>query len=107
MSDDVLVTRPRPPKTRTLPPLAVDSFRDAAPAVSEAELVHRLEVALAALPARERAAVVAAIGYAEGPVGAAMETELDQGEAEELAARGLATLRAALEAYDELLPPER
>jgi DNA-directed RNA polymerase specialized sigma24 family protein len=94
--------RPRPPRPRALPPIVVDSFRDTAPAVSEAELVRRLEVALADLPADERTAVVAAIGYAEGPVGAAMEIEQDTEVAAALAERGLARLRAALAAYEEL-----
>jgi DNA-directed RNA polymerase specialized sigma24 family protein len=84
----------------------VDSFRDTAPAVSEAELVHRLELALAELPDRERAAVVASIGYAEGAVGAAMETEVDPAEAADLTARGLASLRAALAAYEQLSGPD-
>lgn len=87
----------RPAKTRTLPPHVVDSFRDLSPAVSEAELVHRLELALAALPAPERTAVVAAVGYDEGAVGAAMEVELDPEQAQALAERGLALLREALE----------
>lgn len=80
-----------------MPPHVVDSFRDLSPAVSEAELVHRLELALAALPAPERAAVVAAVGYDEGAVGAAMEVELDPEQAHALAERGLAMLREALE----------
>ena len=89
------------PRPGALPPIVVDSFRDTSPAVSEAELVHRLELALAELPADERAAVVAAIGYAEGPVGAAMETERDTAAAAQLAERGLGRLRAALEAYEQ------
>lgn len=80
-----------------MPPHAVDTFRDLSPAVSEAELVHRLELALAALPAAERSAVVAAVGYDEGAVGAAMEVELDPEQAHALAERGLVLLREALE----------
>lgn len=87
----------RPPKTRTMPPHVVDSFRDLSPAVSEAELVHRLELALAALPAPERSAVVAAVGYGEGAVGAAMEVEVDPEQAQFLAERGLELLRVALD----------
>jgi DNA-directed RNA polymerase specialized sigma24 family protein len=79
-----------------MPPHVVDSFRDVSPEVSEAELVHRLELALAALPPAERSAVVASIGYAEGPVGAAMEVELDPEQAHVLAERGLVLLREAL-----------
>lgn len=79
-----------------MPPHVVDTFRDLTPTVSEAELVHRLELALAALPAPERAAVVAAVGYAEGAVGAAMEVELDPEQGDALARRGLALLGEAL-----------
>jgi DNA-directed RNA polymerase specialized sigma24 family protein len=94
------------PRPRALPPIVVDSFRDATPAVSEAELVRRLEVALADLPPDERAAVVAAIGYAEGPVGAAMEVEQETDVAAALAQRGLDRLRAALAAYEETVPDQ-
>ncbi len=80
-----------------MPPQVVDALRDPTPDDSEAALLSRLEGALAALPPEERAAVVAAVGYAEGPVGAAMEVEVDPARAEELAARGLELLRRALE----------
>lgn len=91
----------RPPRCRPLPPHVVDAVRDTTPAVSDAELVDRLERALAALPAPERTAVVAAVGYGEGPVGAAMESELSPEEAHALAQSGLQLLRAAL-ADDDL-----
>ena len=94
------MTVDRPARTRTMPPHVVDSFRDLTPAVSEAELLHRLEGALAALPAAERAAVVAAVGYDEGAVGAAMEVEVDTDLGHELAQRGLAMLRQALADLD-------
>jgi DNA-directed RNA polymerase specialized sigma24 family protein len=58
-------------------------------------LLDRLERALAALPAPERAAVVAAHAYAEGPVGAAVELDLDPEDADALARSGLQLLRAA------------
>jgi len=74
----------------------VDAVRDRTPAVSEAELVDRLERALAALPPAERSAVVAAVGYGEGAVGAAMEVELELEQAHALAQSGLQLLRAAL-----------
>lgn len=92
----------RPPRCRTVPPKVVDAFRDPRTGVSEAELVDRLERALAALPGPERAAVVAAVGYDEGAVGAAMEVELDPAEAHALAQSGLQLLRAALLAEDDL-----
>ena len=86
----------RPPRCRPLPPHVVDAVRDTTPEVSEAEMVDRLERALAALPAPERTAVVAAVGYDEGAVGAAMEVELDPEQAHALAQSGLQLLRAAL-----------
>ncbi len=85
----------RPPRCRPLPPHVVDAVRDTTPTVSEAELVDRLERALAALPAEERRAVVAAVGYGEGAVGAAMEVDLDPEQGQALAERGLQRLRAA------------
>ena len=87
---------PRPPRCRPLPPHVVAAVRDSTGPVSEAALLDALERALAALPAPERAAVVAAVGYGEGPVGAAMEVELDPEEADALARNGLQLLRAAL-----------
>ena len=90
------MTQGRPSRCRTLPPHVVAAVRDSAPAVSEADLLERLERALAALPGPERAAVVAAVGYGEGPVGAAMEVELDPEQADALARSGLQLLRAAL-----------
>jgi DNA-directed RNA polymerase specialized sigma24 family protein len=64
-------------------------------------VLDRLDAALAALPPSERAAVVAAHGYAEGPVGAAMELEVETGDAEALARNGLQLLRAALADLEE------
>jgi len=92
----------RPPRCRPLPPHVVDAVRDGAPAVSEAALLDRLEHALAALPSAERAAVVAAVGYGEGPVGAAMEVELEPEQADALARSGLQLLRAALADLSDL-----
>jgi DNA-directed RNA polymerase specialized sigma24 family protein len=68
----------------------------AEPAASHPEVLDRLDAALASLPPAERAAVVAAHGYAEGPVGAAMELEVETEDAEALARNGLQLLRAAL-----------
>lgn len=90
----------RPPRCRPLPPLVVAQFADAAPQTSRAELLARLEAALAALPAAERTAVIAAYAYAEGPVGAAMELELDGADAEALARSALQLLRAELGELD-------
>ncbi len=101
------VTADQPPRCRPVPPHVVDAVRDRTPAVSEAELVDRLERALAALPPAERSAVVAAVGYGEGAVGAAMEVELELEQAHALAQSGLQLLRAALADLDEGLDSRR
>jgi DNA-directed RNA polymerase specialized sigma24 family protein len=90
----------RPPRCRPLPPSVIDAVIDTAPTTSRAELVHRLELALAALPQAERMAVVAAHAYGEGPVGAAVELDMDSGDAEALARNALQLLRAALADLD-------
>ncbi len=87
---------PRPRRPNILPPHVMSELQDTAPELSEAALIDRLERALADLPALERAAVVASVGYAEGPVGAAMEVELDPEQAEALTRNALQLLRAAL-----------
>jgi DNA-directed RNA polymerase specialized sigma24 family protein len=66
----------------------------------EAELVRRLEVALAALPDTERTAVVSAIAYAGGSVGAAMELGVEVADADAITRNGLQLLRAALDDLD-------
>jgi DNA-directed RNA polymerase specialized sigma24 family protein len=74
----------------------VESVAASEPFASHPEVLDRLDEALAALPPAERAAVVAAHGYAEGPVGAAMELEVETADADALARNGLQLLRAAL-----------
>ena len=86
----------RPPRCRPLPAHVVESVAAAEPFASHPEVLDRLDEALAALPPAERAAVVAAHGYAEGPVGAAMELEVETADADALARNGLQLLRAAL-----------
>lgn len=86
----------RPPRCRPLPPHLVEAVAAAEPGASPPEVLDRLEQALAALPPAERAAVVAAHGYAEGPVGAAIELDVDTADADALARNGLQLLRAAL-----------
>ena len=86
----------RKPRCRPLPPSVVAQVEDTRPDTSRAEVLDRLEAALAALPPAERTAVVAAHGYGEGPIGAAMELDLDGADAEALARNGLQLLRAAL-----------
>ena len=90
------MTADRPPRCRPLPPHVVEAVADVDLGVSEPELLDRLERALAALPAPERAAGVAAHGYGEGPVGAAVELDLETEDADALARSGLQLLRAAL-----------
>jgi DNA-directed RNA polymerase specialized sigma24 family protein len=90
----------RPPRCRPLPPSVVNAVIDTAPTTSRAELVHRLELALAALPPAERAAVIAAHAYGEGPVGAAMELDMDSADADALSRNALQLLRAALADLD-------
>ena len=90
------MTEERRPRCRPLPAHIVEAVADDSPELSHPELLDRLDQALAALPAPERAAVVAAHGYAEGPVGAAMELDADVAEADALARSGLTLLRAAL-----------
>lgn len=90
------MTADRKPRCRPLPAHLVEAVAAAEPTVSHPEVLDRLDAALATLPPAERAAVVAAHGYAEGPVGAAMELDVDTAEADELARRGLLLLRAAL-----------
>ena len=91
------MTDARPPRCRPLPSHVVEAVPAAEPELSHPELLDRLDLALAALPAAERAAVVAAHGYAEGPVGAAMELDAEVLEADALARNGLRLLRAALD----------
>ena len=86
----------RPPRCRPLPAHIVEAVAATEPLASYPEVLDRLDEALAALPPAERAAVVAAHGYDEGPVGAAMELDLDTGDADALARNGLQLLRAAL-----------
>ncbi len=89
----------RPSRVRSMPPHEVDAH-PAAPGSHEAELVLRLERALASLPLAERTAVVSAVGFAGGSVGAAMELGLEVEDADALTRNGLQLLRAALADLD-------
>src|SRR3954467_3684033 len=86
----------RPPRRVLLPPSVIDAVIDTTPQTSRAELLHRLELALAALPPAERTAVVAAHGYSEGPVGAAVELDIEAADADALTRNALQLLRGAL-----------
>ena len=90
------MTADRPPRCRPLPAHLVEAVAAAEPEASHPEVLDRLDAALATLPPAERAAVVAAHGYAEGAVGAAMELDAEIGAADDLAQSGLRLLRAAL-----------
>ena len=90
----------RPPRCRPLPAHVVESIAAVEPFPSHPEVLDRLDDALASLPPAERAAVVAAHGYAEGAVGAAMELEVETSDADALARNGLQLLRAALADLD-------
>ena len=89
----------RPSRVRTMPPHEVDAH-PATVSSHEAELVFRLEQALAQLPEAERTAVVAAIGFAGGSVGAAMELGLEVDDADAVTRNGVQLLRAALSDLD-------
>jgi DNA-directed RNA polymerase specialized sigma24 family protein len=82
-----------------MPPVEVDNHASA-DETHEAELVRRLEVALADLPAAERTAVVSAIAYAGGSAGAAMELGVEVSDADAITRSGLQLLRAALDDLD-------
>ena len=89
----------RPSRVRCMPPHQVDAHALVEEA-HEAELVRRLELALGQLPDPERTAVVAAIAYSGGSVGAAMELGLEIPDADALTRSGLQLLRAALSDLD-------
>ena len=90
------MTDDRPPRCRPLPAHVVEAVAAAEVELSHPELLERLDRALAGLPDDERAAVVAAHGYAEGAVGAAMELDAEIADADALARSGLERLRVAL-----------
>jgi len=85
------------PRLRPLPSSMIEGAAARADGTSDAELLDRLETALAALPAPERAAAVVAFGYAEGTDGVAEELNLAPREADALARSALQLLRGALE----------
>jgi DNA-directed RNA polymerase specialized sigma24 family protein len=74
----------------------VENLAPSASGTPEAELLDRLEEALARLPAEERAAAITAFGYGEGWSGVAVELDLPAGEAEALSRNALQLLRGAL-----------
>jgi len=87
------------PRCRPVPP---ETLRHAAAAegTPKAELLERLEAALAALPPAERSAAVVAYGLAEGSAGVADELSLSTEDAEALSRSALQLLRGALSDVD-------
>jgi DNA-directed RNA polymerase specialized sigma24 family protein len=81
---------PPPSRERAEIPAALDELvlscvaRRAVDRPSAAELLERLEAALAALPPAERSAAVVAYGLAEGSAGVADELSLSTEDAEAL-----------------------
>lgn len=94
----------RPPRLRPLSADVIANTPAPAAAVSDAELYSRLEDALAALPAAERAAAVLCYGLDEGPAGVAGELGLDEDDADALARSALQLLRGALAGADSSAP---
>jgi DNA-directed RNA polymerase specialized sigma24 family protein len=94
------VTSERTPRLRPIAANTIANNVSAAEGMSEAELLSRLEDALAALPPEERAAAVVAFGLGEGSTGVAVELDLETQDAEALARSALQLLRAALADVD-------
>ncbi len=94
------MTSERKPRLRPISANTIANNVSADEGVSEAELLSRLEAALAALPAEERAAAVVAFGLGEGSAGVAVELDLETQDAEALSRSALQLLRAALADID-------
>jgi DNA-directed RNA polymerase specialized sigma24 family protein len=90
----------RPPRLRPLAPGTIADNVAAPTGVDDEELVARLLDALAQLPPAERAAAVTAVGYGEGPVGAAIELNIEPADAEAVTRNAVQLLRAALADVD-------
>ena len=86
----------RPHRPTPLPAEALANAPYVEPGVGDAELLERLDEALARLPLPERAAAMVAFGLAEGSSGVADELGLSPEDAEALARSALQLLRGAL-----------
>lgn len=86
----------RPSRVRPLSGNVLDGAAAPPETVPEAELLDRLEAALAALPPAERAAAVVAFGLDEGPDGVADTLGLSGEDADALSRSALQLLRGAL-----------
>lgn len=91
---------PRPPRLRPVPREVVEQLAVAGEGPGEAELVARLQQALADLPAAERAAAVVAFGLDEGAAGVAVDLDLSGEDAEALTRSAVQLLRGALADVD-------
>jgi DNA-directed RNA polymerase specialized sigma24 family protein len=98
------VSAERKPRPRPLSANTIANKVSAEPGMSDAELLTRLETALAALPPQERAAAVVAFALGEGSAGVAVELDLETQDAEALARNALQLLRAALADEDNDVP---
>jgi len=85
-----------PPRCRPLSPEVVTTAADVTHGTPEAELLDRLDDALAALPSPERAAVVTALGYGEDVASVAPDLGLTPEDTEILVRSALQLLRGAL-----------
>lgn len=90
------MSEPSPPRCRPLPPEVVAAAADVGGGTPEAELLDRLDDALAQLPSPERAAVVTTLGYGEDVVALAEDLRLPVDDAEVLVRSALQLLRGAL-----------
>jgi DNA-directed RNA polymerase specialized sigma24 family protein len=90
------VAQDRPARIRPLSGNVLDGAAAPAETLPDAELLDRLEAALAALPAPERAAAVVAFGLDEGPDGVAETLGLSGEDADALSRSALQLLRGAL-----------
>lgn len=86
----------RPPRLRPLPPEVVGAVADLERGTPDAEVLERLEAALAGLPPSERHAVVAALGYGEDAEVLAKEMGISSHDAELIVRNALQLLRGAL-----------
>jgi hypothetical protein len=94
------VATDKPPRLRPISPGTIADNVSAVEGLTDTELIARLYEALATLPDAERAAAVVAIGFDQGPVGAAMELGIDPEDADAVTRNALQLLRGALADVD-------
>ncbi len=96
--------RQGPPRLRSLAAALLETAPAVEPGTPDAQLLDKLEDALAQLPSAERAAVMATYGYGEGPEAVAQDMGIDSADAEALTRNALQLLRGAL---SDVVPDER